>query len=76
MSDNTPETTPENSAGKIPLERVVSCVMWGYYNIKKKKLFHVYANEHQVRMCCPGGFKREEKEGIGRVVELLVTESN
>ena len=48
--------------------------MWAWWNEEDKTFRYVYPTETVVRMCCPGGFEREEKEGRGKVVPVTIIE--
>jgi hypothetical protein len=46
--------------------------MWAWWNEEDQTIRYVYPTETVVRMCCPGEFRRQEKEGKGKVLQVLI----
>ena len=60
---------PEKKATKTPSSEV----LWAWWDAEKDKYRHLYPSELLVRMCSPDGYKTDEKEGRGRVLQVKVT---
>lgn len=49
-----------------------SSILWAWWDAERKAYRHVYPSELCVRMCSPDGYKTEEAEGRGLVVQVRV----
>jgi hypothetical protein len=50
-----------------------SSVLWAWWDAEKSEYRHLYPSELCVRMCSPDGYKRDEAEGRGKVMQVRVT---
>lgn len=46
---------------------------WGWDDYRDQTFHMIWPREFQVRMCSPDEFHRSEKEGLGKVVPLVVS---
>lgn len=53
-----------------------SAVLWAWWCAEKNEYRHLYPSELCVRMCSPDGYKRDEAEGRGKVMQVTVTPNN
>lgn len=46
--------------------------MWAWWDNEGEKFRHIYDSKKKVGICFPYGYKYEEKQGRGELVEVIV----